>query len=85
MLFRNFYVHGIKIQNLYLTTTFGNNFLYMYFKNFLAVLGFELSALHLLSRHSSAKATTLSLFGLIIFKIGSHVLFRSAWTMMILF
>jgi hypothetical protein len=51
---------------------------------FLSVLGFELSASHLLCRlHYLSHAS--SLFSLVILEIGSHVLPRLAWIVTILF
>jgi hypothetical protein len=52
---------------------------------FLEVVGFKLRALCLLGRHSTAWATPLALFALIILEIGSCFLPRAAWTMILLF
>jgi hypothetical protein len=49
------------------------------------VLGFELKALHLLDRHSTAWATHPALFALVILETGSQFLPRLAWTTILLF
>jgi hypothetical protein len=58
---------------------------FIFFFNFylLAVLGFELTALHLLDRHSIAWAMPPTFF--VILETGSCFLFRPAWTVITLF